>query len=791
VRRGLLVAAGFFEALGLAAVPNTPIILEPSADGQIVNYFDVHMVTAPFAPATSGETHLCSDWRIETLGTRELVWEAPCATGVSSVHIHLGDGVFSGPLAKARQLTPDEDYLLRVRFQVSPASGGTETSDWAERAFHTSQASQIQPLLVSDAARLPEPSWIDEDARPVSLSLPSDGSIVLHLEAAGVGAVLELMGSAGGSTRVVNPEELPSHAPARVVIESRSAEAVLLLPSRLQFTDGGGADRTIYLPQLDLPPAGSLSYWVAENGGTFVESPTNPAPDFGTLARQAPVPWSVRQPGFAVVPVATGFRLPVNIAFVPRPGPGSLDPLFYVTELYGDVKVVTRSGEVRDYATGLLNFDPVASFPGSGERGLTGIVVEPETGDLFVGLVYAEPVGSETHYPAVIRLHGSDGGLAASSRTTVLEMPNDPVGPSHQISNLSIGPDGKLFVHVGDGFDVAVSQHLGFFRGKILRLDLDGSAPPDNPFFNAADGIGAADYVFVYGLRNPFGGAWRLTDGLHYFVENGPFVDRLSRAVAGTNYLWDGSDLSMYNYALYNWTAANSPVNIAFVEPQTFGGSRFPSDKMGHAYVTESGPTYAFGPQANGKRISEFAFDALGNLTAGPLPLIEYNGAGRASAVGLAAGPDGLYFSDLYKDVGAEFPYDRGSSIFRVSWVGIVGFSAENAAGPAPLAVRFHNLSNVPDPVAWRWEFGDGSTSAERNPVHTYAEPGTYDVRLTVTGSGGEVAHQKNRFAVVDPGTDGLPPPLFEPCSRRPEVGGPEGVFAELPCFRDRRPRVP
>ena len=80
---------------------------------------------------------------------------------------------------------------------------------------------------------------------------------------------------------------------------------------------------------------------------------------------------------------------------------------------------------------------------------------------------------------------------------------------------------------------------------------------------------------------------------------------------------------------------------------------------MDHCFVTESGPTYAPGPVGNGKRISEFVFDGNGVLTSGPFALIEYIGAGRATATALAAGPDGLYFGDLYKDFGALTPHSR------------------------------------------------------------------------------------------------------------------------------------
>jgi hypothetical protein len=226
----------------------------------------------------------------------------------------------------------------------------------------------------------------------------------------------------------------------------------------------------------------------------------------------------------------------------------------------------------------------------------------------------------------------------------------------------------------------------------------------------------------------------------------------MARVVAGRNYLWNGADSSMANFGAVYWYPSHAPVNISFTQPSTFAGSGFPPEKMDHAFVTESGPTYASGPQPLGKRISEIVLDLAGNRVSGPVPLIEYLGAGRATATALAAGPDGLYFADLYKDFGGATPVDRGASVFRVWWTGVADFAALGAtAGEAPLPVAFQDLSNVPSPVAWHWEFGDGTSSDEPNPVHTYLLSGVYDVRLTVTGAGGEVARQKPAYVTVLP----------------------------------------
>jgi glucose/arabinose dehydrogenase len=370
--------------------------------------------------------------------------------------------------------------------------------------------------------------------------------------------------------------------------------------------------------------------------------------------------------------VAGGLQLPTDIAFVPNPGPGPKDPLLYLTELYGQIKVVSRDGTVSDYATGLLNFPPTGDFPGSGELGLTGIVVDPDSGDVFASLLYdsdPSPAVGDL-YPKVIRFHSDDGGLTADGPpTTVLDMPGEVESPSHQISNLSFGPDGKLYVHLGDGFDPPAAQNLNTFRGKILRVNLNGTAPADNPFYDDSDGITARDYIYAYGFRNPFGGAWRVSNGAHYEVENGPAVDRLAKVIPGMNYGYDGTDASMAIGALYNWPAPHAPVNIAFVQPQTFGGSGFPETQMDHAFVTESGPTWATGPQVLGKRIVEFDPEPdTGEFTGHPHTLVEYTGTGKATAVGLAAGPDGLYFTELYRDLGWSSPIDPGARLLMVRY---------------------------------------------------------------------------------------------------------------------------
>jgi len=749
------MAAAALLVAGLAlATPAPPVITEPAVDGETISFFDVHMVAGPFVGAP-GETHVCSDWEIRTIYSDTVVWTAPCATGTSAVHIHLGDGTFVGLLAGHNQLNAAEQYKLRVRFKGSdPPPDGTY-SDWSVRIFSTFGATQVEPLVLSDIAAMAAPQWLDETGAAVVLPTATPAPTLL-LEAGDA----ELLQWTGGAAAPENPPGTSTHAGLRIVLSSGGA-ALTLPASRVTFTDGGGLDRVAYLPAVTLTAGTSAAWWISEMGGAFNDKTGGAAgatEDLSDPVTEPPIPWAVRQPGFRVDLVATGLQLPLNVAFVPSPGSDADSPFFYVTQLYGSVAAVTKNGVVSSFATNLLNFDPTGPFPGSGEKGLTGIAIEPATGDVYVSMQYAVPPETNFHFPQVMRLTSTDGGKTAATQAPILQFPNEPQGASHQISHLSFGPDGNLYVHVGDGLLTTPAEDLTSVRGKILRVHSDGSAPTDNPFYDAADGIGATDLIYAWGFRNPFGGAWRDADGKLWEVENGPSVDRIARVDEGVNYGWDGSDESMHTNAAYNWNQAVAPVNLAWIQPGTFGGSGFPAEKMDHAFVSESGATYSAGPLQYGKAITEFVFDAGGTHVSGPTPLVQYAGVGRGTAAGLAAGPDGLYFTDLYKDFGAANPTDAGASVFRIKWIGVADFTTDGAAGPAPLTVTFHQASTVPQATAWHWEFGDGTTSDEAEPVHEYVIAGEYDVRLTVTGPAGTAVKQRIAYVTVGPAIRVLEP---------------------------------
>ena len=651
------------------------------------------------------------------------------------------------------------EYELRARFRDDVGS----VSSYATRRFTVGAASTFFPMEVQDVAAVPGLTWTTSSGGTVSLppSTPNQSQLRLESESGQL-----LWSLTGGVTS--NPPALADHADVRVVIVA-GTNGLSLDTSKLAFRDDDNLQRKIFLPAFNLAANQRLDLWVAVDGSTFYGTAAQSAPDFSSLARAADLSFVALQPGFEIDVVATGLRLPTNIAFVPNPGPDADDPLYFVTELYGSIQVVRRDGTRQTFATGLLDYNPQGPFGGTGEQGLTGIAVQrdtvnPEIYHLYVTMLWdnGSPPGPNFHYPKVERLDSAPGGLAMTSRTVLLNMQPETQGQSHQISNVTIGPDNKLYVHMGDGFDFSTAQNLDQYRGKILRMNLDGTAPVDNPFYNAANGINARDYVYAYGFRNPFGGGWRAADGKHYEVENGPSVDRLAQVNPGINYGWNNTDASMMINAIYNWPTAHAPVNLAFIESPTFGGSQFPADKLDHLFVSESGATYAAGPQANGKRIVEFVLDANGNRVSGPNTLVQYSGTGRGSVVGLAAGPDGLYFTDFYEDSGANGPTAAGARIFRVRYVNTLAgdFNIDGAV-------------DNDDYLVWRANFGsnlllgaDGNTNGVvdaadyvvwRKNLGAGTPPGTgSSATMQVQSAGAAIVASVGQSTAISASTEGV-----------------------------------
>lgn len=102
---------------------------------------------------------------------------------------------------------------------------------------------------------------------------------------------------------------------------------------------------------------------------------------------------------------------------------------------------------------------------------------------------------------------------------------------AHMGGGVEIGPDGKLYVSIGDGTIGKNAQNLSNPRGKILRINRDGTVPEDNPFNDS--------FIYSYGHRNPQSLSWHPETGTLYSSEHGPKRhDEINRIESGGNYGW-------------------------------------------------------------------------------------------------------------------------------------------------------------------------------------------------------------------------------------------------------------
>ncbi|MDA8016607.1 MAG: PQQ-dependent sugar dehydrogenase [Thermoanaerobaculia bacterium] len=653
--------------------PAPPDILLP-ADGDVVNPHDPALWTDARSSASDSG---CLDYRIQerTPAGERLVWRADCLRGAESYHPHLEEGNFVDDSVAAGKLAGETEHRLLVRQRRTEADGEIG-GPWAEQTFRTGPIEGVVYSLVAGGALdLPAPTW-KAGGEPVHLP---DASCVLRMQS-GIAPILSFQSARDGEVAECQVASPPAE-PAAVRVTVGDCTRRLRLPaSEIRWRTSTGRSLGASLPDLDLSPGDTARFDVSSGGSSFfaVEN-TSGILDLERLARHSASPWWLA-PGLEIERIHTpGLALPVNLT----PGPGLRvpaheaspdDPLFYITELYGTIRVLRRDEGFGTFVDELLDFDPTGDFPGSGEMGLVGTAIDPTNGDLLATLVYpsTNPDPLFGFSGRVVRLPSDDGGRTAAGVETVLDLgPETRQSRAHQISHLSFGPDGMLYVHVGDGFAFQQSQDLDSFAGKILRLRPDGTAPTDNPFYDATDGITAADYLYSLGMRNPFGGDWG-PDGRLYVAENGLSVDRLARIEPGFNYAWgqngEGTDEQMRVGALFNWPEAVTPFDLLFMPA---GPSSLPEDWSGKALVSEFGPTYGFGATRRGKRLVLFDLDD-GPIQ--PRTVLRYDGQGPATvaAAAVVSGTpehDGLYFVDFFPepfDDPEADPAAPGARLWRV-----------------------------------------------------------------------------------------------------------------------------
>lgn len=207
----------------------------------------------------------------------------------------------------------------------------------------------------------------------------------------------------------------------------------------------------------------------------------------------------------AVEQVAAGFANPTAVT---NAGDGS--GRLFVVGREGTIRIVNPGGDVA--ATPFLDITAKVHTGGL-ERGLLGLAFHPDyedNGRFFVAYT-SLPEGADTI--AEYRVSGQPAVADPASERILISVP-DPAA-NHNGGGLAFGPDGYLYISMGDGGgqndQYGNGQNRNTLLGKLLRIDVDGSPaagrsyaiPPTNPFATS----GGAPEIWAYGLRNP----WRFS----------------------------------------------------------------------------------------------------------------------------------------------------------------------------------------------------------------------------------------------------------------------------------------
>ena len=337
---------------------------------------------------------------------------------------------------------------------------------------------------------------------------------------------------------------------------------------------------------------------------------------------------------FKIETVAGGLEVPWSIVWAP-------DGRMIFTE---------RPGRLRVMEKGTLNPRPLFVVPdveSSGETGLMSVALHPQfSSNHFIYLSYAYAKGGTK--VQVVRYREAPEGLV--DRKVIID--ELPAAQFHAGCRIRFGPDGKLYITTGDATQRALAQKPDSIAGKTLRLNDDGTVPPDNPFVGQQN---ARPEIWTLGHRNAQGMDWQPGSNLMFQTEHGPSGfdgpgggDEVNIVEKGKNYGWPTIHHTQtapgLESPLLEYTPACAPASGSF-----YRGSVFPQFKG----------NFFFGC-LRGERLIRVVLD--GRRVVSQEDLVKNYGRIRE----VAEGPDGyLYFSTSNRD-GRGKPASDDDRILRL-----------------------------------------------------------------------------------------------------------------------------
>ena len=372
--------------------------------------------------------------------------------------------------------------------------------------------------------------------------------------------------------------------------------------------------------------------------------------------------------------VPTGYRDSVYASNLSRPTAMAFAPdgRLFVAQQAGQLRVVTRAGTVGSVLT-----TPFVTVPTQdlGERGLLGVAFDPAfptNGYVYVYYTVNNAFNRVSRFTAVDAdpdplVYAPGNTAAAGSELVVVNL--DPLSgaTNHNGGAIHFGPDGKLYIAVGENATMSHSQTLANRHGKMLRINADGSIPTDNPFYNVATGANRS--IYALGLRNPFTFAVQPGTGRIFVNDVGgngtARREEVNELTAGANFGWPGIEgyrttqplpsIGTYKDPLYAYSGGSAITGGTFYDPPV---QNFPAPLVGKYFYSDLGGAFI--------RYLDPAVNRPADTTS--------FATGISSPVDLGVGPDGALY---YLARGA-------SSVGRISYAA----PRINAGGPGDDTVR-------------------------------------------------------------------------------------------------------
>ena len=425
---------------------------------------------------------------------------------------------------------------------------------------------------------------------------------------------------------------------------------------------------------------------------------------------------------FSQVLVANGISNPTVMAFAPD----------------GRIFVAQQTGQLRIIKNGSLLATPFISLTvdANGERGLLGIAFDPAFAtNNFVYLYYTPNNFGRNR---ISRFTANGDVVVAGSELILLNL--DPLSgaTNHNGGTMQFGPDGKLYVGVGENANGQQAQNTDLYHGKILRINSNGSVPAGNPLSGGSE---QRQRLWAYGLRNPYTIAFQPGTGKLFVNDVGQntWEEIDDATTGGKNFGWPGSEgyttISGYTSPVYAYAhSTGSPTGCAITGGTFFNPSatNYPSTYAGRYFFIDYCSNWIETLTLSGSTATRSNFAS--NIGGNPVSII--------------TGPDGnLYFLSRSNSAVYKITYTSSSAP-------VITGQPQSRTVAAGSSTTFTVTATGTPPLSYQWRKNGVNITGATSSNYTIASvtathAGTYSV--IVSNASGNVTSNNATLTVTAP----------------------------------------